>query len=137
MHLIIDSSFYSIHELLILENFRESKKLLKIADTVLKNNNLNICLDLCHLGMSVNSNSGSFISWYDELIPFSRHLHLADYKGEDGEGLQIGEGEITNFEKIFQNENVKVLEIWQGHLNSGYAFKEALFRLYEMGQLKK
>ena len=103
----------------------------------IKNNNLNICLDLCHLGMSVNSNSGSFISWYDELIPFSRHLHLADYKGEDGEGLQIGEGEITNFEKIFQNENVKVLEIWQGHLNSGYAFKEALFRLYEMGQLKK
>ena len=99
----------------------------------IKKNNLPICLDLCHLGMSANSNSGSFISWFNELAPFTRHMHLADYRGEDGEGLQIGDGEIENFDRILQNSNVKVLEVWQGHLNCGYAFKEAISRLKKMG----
>jgi sugar phosphate isomerase/epimerase len=64
-------------------------------------------------------------------------FHLADAKGFDGEGFQIGEGEVKNlelFNEVFKFPQRKVLEPWQGHLNlySGfYAAVEKVGNFYD------
>ena len=63
--------------------------------------------------------------------PYAGHLHLVDAEGFDGEGLQIGDGEI-NFSKLAEQlEKLApkagfIPEIWQGHLNHGEGFRNAL-----------
>ena len=66
--------------------------------------------------------------------PYTAHLHIADASGVDGEGLQIGEGEIdfavlaNDLEKTACNVSF-IPEIWQGHKNNGEGFWVALERL--------
>jgi N-acetylneuraminate synthase len=68
------------------------------------------------------------------ILPFTAHLHLADASGVDGEGLQIGEGEI-DWPQLFQQlrelapEASFIPEIWQGHKNGGEGAWLALERL--------
>jgi N-acetylneuraminate synthase len=60
------------------------------------------------------------------------HLHLADAAGIDGEGVQIGEGEPENLgvvRRALRYDCLKVIEVWQGHLDAGARFREALTRL--------
>ena len=66
--------------------------------------------------------------------PYAGHLHLVDAEGLDGEGVQIGDGEI-NFSKL-ADQLAKLApqvgfipEIWQGHTNEGEGFWLALERL--------
>ena len=60
--------------------------------------------------------------------------HFGDAKGLDGEGLQIGEGEI-DFDQIggilrkHAPDASFIPEIWQGHKNMGEGFWTALERL--------
>jgi N-acetylneuraminate synthase len=70
----------------------------------------------------------------DFVSKISRHvqyLHIVDAKGSDGEGIQIGDGDV-DFEdlgKILGNKCKDIPfipEIWQGHKNQGAAFWEAL-----------
>ena len=69
-----------------------------------------------------------------EVGTFVCHLHLSDAKGLDGEGLQVGEGEI-DFCKMFgalERFSPKasfIPEVWQGHKNAGEGFWIALSRL--------
>ena len=57
------------------------------------------------------------------------YLHLSDAVGVDGEGAQIGEGNV-DFEfliALFKSKNLGFIpEIWQGHLDEGAGFKRAL-----------
>ena len=58
--------------------------------------------------------------------------------GVDGEGLQIGEGEIdfSSFAKLYYNcfgEATWIPEVWQGHKDYGSGFKQALKKLSENG----
>ena len=59
-------------------------------------------------------------------------MHLSDAIGIDGEGAQIGLGNV-DFEFIlsfFQSKNLGFIpEIWQGHLNKGEGFKIALNKI--------
>ncbi|MDC0101046.1 N-acetylneuraminate synthase family protein [Alphaproteobacteria bacterium] len=85
-----------------------------------------ICMDICHLALSANYFSEDWKSWYQMLKPFSKHFHLADATGVDGEGLPLGEGDIKDFD-IFQDVNgLKIIEVWQGHFNDGAGFLTAL-----------
>jgi len=94
--------------------------------------NLNICLDICHMILGrnyFNFSTKSLINTIDEQI---KHVHIADAAGIDGEGLQIGTGEDKNMPLIKKSLNydcMKVVEVWQGHLNNGSGFKEALTKL--------
>ena len=90
---------------------------------------MRICLDVSHLGMSAATHNSSVDSWFDALAPFAGHLHVADFKGEDGEGMQIGDGELKIFDRVLNSNKVKVLEVWQGHLDNGAGFKKALQNL--------
>ena len=101
----------------------------------IRSNQMKICLDVSHLGMSAETYNASVNLWFDALAPFSEHLHVSDFKGEDGEGLQVGEGELKIFDRVLQSNKVKVLEVWQGHLDNGSGFKKALQNLKSIQEL--
>ncbi len=62
------------------------------------------------------------------------HVHIADASGLDGEGLQIGDGDIDfvsvlrTLEKISPEASF-IPEIWQGHENGGEGFWLAMEKL--------
>ena len=86
----------------------------------------NICLDISHLIMSANFYSKSWRDWYNHLIPYTKHVHLSDAVGIDGEGLKFGEGDLKNRQLKIPQNCLNILEIWQGHLNNFFGFSEAL-----------
>ena len=92
----------------------------------IKKYNLQICLDIAHLIMSANSAQSNWKVWYKDLKHFTKHYHLSDSYGTDGEGVGFGEGELGNPKKIISENQVKVLEVWQGHLNEFEGFKSAV-----------
>ena len=98
---------------------------------------LNVCYDLCHSHLYCNKNSVSVV---DELLAIEKyveHYHLADAEGEDGEGLQFGEGDLP-FEKIipiltkFENKSFAI-EVWKGHEQKGKGFEEFLDKVTQAG----
>jgi sialic acid synthase SpsE/sugar phosphate isomerase/epimerase len=90
-----------------------------------------ICLDVSHSAMAC-----AYFGW--DLIEFcnlvSKHInyfHIVDAKGADGEGVEIGKGDV-NFLLLSKtinknNPNVPFIpEVWQGHKDSGAGFFNAL-----------
>jgi N-acetylneuraminate synthase len=97
---------------------------------------LPVCLDVCHVLMGRNFFGFDAAALVDRLRPLVRHVHIADAAGADGEGLAIGEGEPENLQLIRQAlalDGLKVVEVWQGHLDSGAGFRKALLKLAELG----
>ena len=92
----------------------------------LKKHSINICLDVCHLVLSANYFGKKWQDWFKDLYPLAQHYHLADAEGIDGEGLQIGKGDIKNFSNFLKPKKMKIIEVWQAHHNKGYGFVEAI-----------
>ena len=90
-----------------------------------------MCFDISHSMLTCNYHKKDFYEFCEKIAPFTAYLHLGDAKGLNGEGLQIGDGEIdfNKFSKIL-NENFKnigfIPEIWQGHKDMGKGFWIAL-----------
>jgi sialic acid synthase SpsE/sugar phosphate isomerase/epimerase len=103
----------------------------EIADFC-KKNNINIVFDVSHAQLYCNYKKIDIAEYTKKLVPFIKHIHIADAAGWDGEGLQIGEGEV-DFEKvmgIIKDLDVNfVPEIWQGHKFGGEGFIKAMDRL--------
>ncbi|MBB4392694.1 N-acetylneuraminate synthase family protein [Bradyrhizobium sp. ERR14] len=95
---------------------------------------LRMCVDISHTKLAANHFGFDFAQGLAQLGPHTAHLHFGDAKGLDGEGLQIGEGEI-DFGDIGQVLRKHapgasfIPEIWQGHKNMGEGFWTALERL--------
>ena len=53
-----------------------------------------LCFDVSHSKLSANYLGMSFGEATDLLAPHTEHLHLVDATGVDGEGVQVGDGEI-------------------------------------------
>jgi len=91
-----------------------------------------ICYDISHAKLWCNYSDRSLIDHAKRLKPYTEYLHVADAIGVDGEGIQIGEGEI-NFEalmELYEDFNGPVItEIWRGHEREGRGFKIAAERL--------
>ena len=93
-----------------------------------------VCMDVSHSQLAVNHRKSSLTEFVDLVGPHTGHLHLVDAEGLDGEGVQIGEGEI-NFATL--SDQLAMLapnagfipEIWQGHKNDGEGFWVALEKL--------
>ena len=99
--------------------------------------NLRICFDLSHSKLTCNHFGVDFYEFAEKLAPYTGHLHFGDALGVNGEGLQIGEGDIdfTRLSKIlnFSCPNASFIpEIWQGHKNGGEGFWLGLDRLEKM-----
>jgi N-acetylneuraminate synthase len=93
-----------------------------------------VCLDVSHSKLACNYYKWSFKEFIDQVGPHTAHLHIVDAEGVDGEGLQIGEGDIDFLalaESLRRTAPMAsfVPEIWQGHKNEGEGFWVALERL--------
>jgi sialic acid synthase SpsE/sugar phosphate isomerase/epimerase len=95
---------------------------------------LRMCVDISHTRLAANHFGFDFIAGIATLGPYTAHYHLGDAEGVDGEGLQIGEGDI-DFGLLGKTMATSapdasfIPEIWQGHKNFGEGFWIALERL--------
>jgi len=95
---------------------------------------IGLCLDVSHSKLACNHRGVSFSEFVEEVGPYVRHLHLVDAHGTDGEGIQVGEGDIDWPVLAAQLDRLApgvgfIPEIWQGHKNDGEGFWIALDRL--------
>lgn len=91
-----------------------------------------ICYDTAHAKLWCNYADISLREHMKKLKPYIEYLHIADAAGVDGEGLQIGEGEINwqEIAPIINDLDVPMTtEIWRGHEKNGEGFKKAAERL--------
>jgi N-acetylneuraminate synthase len=99
-----------------------------------KQHNLRICFDVSHSMLTCNYFKQDFYEFAEKIAPHTAHLHLGDAKGVNGEGLQVGEGEM-DFVRLGNILNkgcpdaTFIPEIWQGHKNEGEGFWYALEKL--------
>ncbi len=95
---------------------------------------LRMCFDISHSHLTCRNYNVDFYKFSEQMMPFTAHIHMGDARGVNGEGLQIGEGEI-DFKRLGQIMKVGcphasfIPEIWQGHKNGGEGFWTALERL--------
>ena len=96
--------------------------------------NLRMCFDISHSRLMSNHFDVDFYEFAEKIAPITGHLHLGDALGVNGEGLQIGEGDI-DFKRLAGildkhcPEASFIPEIWQGHKNGGEGFWIALENL--------
>uniref|UniRef100_UPI00261B0DAB sugar phosphate isomerase/epimerase family protein n=1 Tax=uncultured Tessaracoccus sp. TaxID=905023 RepID=UPI00261B0DAB len=95
-----------------------------------------LTLDISHSKLAANFHKMSFSTYVEALAPLSDHLHIVDAEGVDGEGPQIGEGEVDWPVLAEQLDRLAptvgfIPEIWMGHTNNGEGFWKALDRLEE------
>ena len=98
---------------------------------------LRMCFDISHSRLTCNHFGVDFYEFAEKIAPLSAHLHLGDALGVNGEGLQIGDGDIDfhRLGSILKNgcPNASFIpEIWQGHKNGGEGFWVAMDRLENM-----
>lgn len=95
---------------------------------------LRMCFDISHTRLTCNHLGLDFYAFAEKIAPFSAHLHLGDALGLNGEGLQVGEGDI-DFKRLGTilkagcPDASFIPEIWQGHKNGGEGFWIAMERL--------
>jgi N-acetylneuraminate synthase len=106
----------------------------EIADFCYKNK-MKICLDISHSQLACNFYKWNMDEFIVKVAEYVEHMHIADASGDDGEGLQIGEGDM-NFKHTMKYIDQKIEkcatfipEVWQGHKNGGEGFWEALDKL--------
>lgn len=91
-----------------------------------------ICYDTSHSKLYCNYGKKDFYQQLDIFKKNFAHLHIADAVGEDGEGIQIDEGEI-DFQKFFKSikdyNGTIVNEIWMGYTNNFLGFKIAVEKI--------
>ena len=96
--------------------------------------NMRICLDISHSKLACNYYQWNIKEFIQKIGTYTAHIHIADAKGLDSEGLQIGEGDIdfnmigSLLQKYCPTASF-IPEIWQGHKNEGEGFWKALDKL--------
>jgi N-acetylneuraminate synthase len=95
------------------------------------NPKIKICLDISHTMMACNYYGWSLDEFIAKTGRYVSHLHVVDAKGSDGEGIEIGKGDVDfwSTKKMlskFCPEIQFIPEVWQGHKNGGEGFWTAL-----------
>jgi len=99
-----------------------------------KRTGIRICHDISHSFLACNKFNWDHVEYSKSIAPFTAHYHISDGRGVDGEGLQIGEGDI-NFKELLPiinkySQNTSFIpEVWQGHTNNGEGFWISLDKL--------
>ena len=101
-------------------------------DYICSNSESKICFDVSHSYMWACHSGDNFYDFTKRIAKYVSHMHISDSKSVTDEGLQIGEGNVDfglldkqlgGFGETF------IVEIWQGHEDSGSGFKKALDEL--------
>ena len=114
----------------ILRNELDSNEIRERAESM----GLRICFDVSHSHLCCENFNEDFYKFAEIVAPITAHLHIGDAKGVNGEGLQIGDGQI-NFKKLGKILNKGcpdayfIHEIWQGNKDSGLGFWTALEKI--------
>lgn len=95
---------------------------------------LRVCFDVSHSSLTCNYQGYDIYHFSKMIAPLTAHLHLGDAKGLNGEGLQIGEGDLDFVRlgailKAGCPDASFIPEIWQGHKNDGEGFWIAMEKL--------
>jgi len=94
-----------------------------------------ICYDTSHAQLYCRYAGISILEFTKIVLDHVHYLHISDAKGVTHEGLQIGAGEI-DFEALFAlMGNIDpgfIPEIWQGHLDGGRGFKDAMKHIQDL-----
>ncbi|RPF74952.1 MAG: acetylneuraminic acid synthetase [Rickettsiales bacterium TMED289] len=100
-------------------------------DAFCSKNNYKICLDISHSAMACHHYGWDLIKFTKKISSHINYLHIVDAKGSDGEGVEIGKGDV-DFKLLCKtlNENNHdipfIPEVWQGHKDQGIGFYNAL-----------
>jgi sialic acid synthase SpsE/sugar phosphate isomerase/epimerase len=95
-----------------------------------------MCYDTSHAQLFCNFIGQSQADYLAPLAPLIRHLHISDASGTDGEGLQIGDGDVdfaALAPTLLATGATYTPEIWMGHKEDGEGFWVALHRLQGFG----
>lgn len=90
-----------------------------------------ICYDISHSMMACNYYKWKLTDFTRLVGPYTAHMHVVDALGVDGEGVQIGKGDV-DFTELARDlsqyaPGVQFIpEVWQGHKNQGEGFWFAL-----------
>ena len=102
-----------------------------------------MCFDFSHAKLYCNLTGCDFRDYVRKVAPVTRHLHICDAYGIDGEGMQIGEGEIDMKETcrlLAEHGDFSKMtwtpEIWQGHNHDYQGFMVGFSRLHDVPELK-
>ncbi|WP_348613942.1 N-acetylneuraminate synthase family protein [Kocuria rhizophila] len=93
-----------------------------------------LTLDVSHSQLAATFLGIPFPDAVELLAPLSTHLHVVDATGVDGEGVQVGEGDV-DFADLAARlarhcpDAGFIPEIWMGHVDGGQGFWTALDRL--------
>ena len=90
-----------------------------------------VCLDVSHSQMACNHYHWSMNDFVKKIGCHIAYLHVVDALGIDGEGVQIGEGDVDFVELSKKLDDIApsapfIPEVWQGHKQSGSGFWNAL-----------
>ena len=90
-----------------------------------------ICYDISHSMMACNYFKWDLMEFTQVVGKYVAHLHVVDAKGVDGEGIEVGKGDVDfsalGVELNKGTPNVQFIpEVWQGHKNNGEGFWKAL-----------
>jgi N-acetylneuraminate synthase len=83
---------------------------------------LGMTYDICHASLYCNEFDIDLAEYTKRIMPIVKHIHISDAYGNNGEGVQIGEGSIDFDGVLKELENYNftwVSEIWSGHLHQG------------------
>ena len=100
-------------------------------DTFCSETGQKICFDVSHSMMACNYYGWDLNDFINIVSKHIIYLHVVDAKGSDGEGVQLGEGDV-NFKDLATILNKTcpnapfIPEVWQGHKDGGSGFWSAL-----------
>ncbi len=102
---------------------------------MVKGRNIGVTFDTSHSQLYCNWKGLDIVEEFKKILPVLSHLHVADASGIDGEGLQIGMGNLPwkRFAPLMFSDDIIIMpEIWLGHLHGMAGMNEALFHLQNL-----
>ena len=95
---------------------------------------INIVMDTSHLFMGKNYYGFNEFEIVEKLKSQISWFHISGASGIDGEGrgfATLNQSERKLMSAILKSDKIKIIEVWQGHLDNYYGFQNAIENLYK------
>lgn len=112
-------------------NFMDANEIAQFS----KDTGYGIVFDSSHAALYCNYYKRDFLDYVRTILPVVKYLHISDASGVNGEGLQIGDGNIDFppfLDLVSETEHWFIPEIWQGHKFRGEGFLKAISKIHSL-----